>query len=222
MHKDIIYNILLQSNDYTIANLCQINKQANAIGDDKYFWEAKFKLHYLEPLMINYDPDVLYPYITWFHYAMLNVEQTKNILKINYLEKNRKYDKTNGIFKLSVDNIQDYVYYFPGLKAIHPFRYLIFTLLINAYHLELSYMDDNEVMKKIDLGEFTIKQVEEMLPCLLEMTDDIIADENGYEMVYDSEDVFSYYNLDIMNADPTFANILLIRRGMWEMIHATK
>lgn len=219
MNQDIIYNILLQSDDKTIANLCQTNQETYTIGHDKHFWEAKFKLHYVEPLLIQYEPDVLYNYVEWFHYAMNNVAQAKNILKINYMEKNRTYDKTNGIFKVLLEGITDcylfYIYYyFPTTTHINSFTEIIFTLLNNEYHLEIMYLDNG--LKRIDLGKITLKQAEQMLPSLLEITG-VCTDQGGYDMIYDDK---NYNDYPVVTSRKL--SYLLIRRGMWEIINANK
>lgn len=219
MDTDIMYNILLQADDNTISSLCKTNKQANKICNDKQFWIDKFALHHLEPLLIDYDSDALYPYVTWFHYAMKNVEDANNILKINYLEKNRKYDKTKGIFQILImeEGIKILYYYFPSLMD-NDFYYdkLIFTLLDNEYHLEITH----DGTQKIDLGKFTLKQVEMMLPSLLEISEEC-TDNMNYQMIYDVNNVYEMTQIH-NNIHSQHAKVLLIRRGMWEMIYANK
>src|SRR5258708_7374227 len=39
--KDALYNILLHSDLNTIKNICETDKQANKICNDKYFWKNK-------------------------------------------------------------------------------------------------------------------------------------------------------------------------------------
>lgn len=215
MHTDIMYNILLQSDDQTIRSLCKTNKQAYNICGDRHFWEEKFALHHLEPLLINYDPEVLYDYVDYFHYAMKNVEKANHILQINYLEKNRKNHKTKGIFKVLVEGDPDILYYyFLNLKDRDFYNELIFTLLDNEYQLDITY----DVKTKLPIGKFTLKQVTQMLPSLLEITNQC-TDE--FDMVYDNKE--NMYHYDKWANDHIFtpqAQVMLIRRGMWEMIYA--
>ena len=50
MLRDVMYNILLQSNLNVICKLVQVNKETNVLCDDKHLWHHKFNQHQLRPL----------------------------------------------------------------------------------------------------------------------------------------------------------------------------
>lgn len=91
------------------------------------------------------------------------------------------------------------------------FTYIIFTLLNNEYQLILKTFDNFNV----DLGKYSFEQVEHLTGPLLCVTS-LCIDVNDYDMVYDDELI---YNDRIRQANPLLRNILLIRRGIWEMIY---
>jgi hypothetical protein len=43
LNKDVLYNILLQSNSFNLQKLCLVNKDTVSICNDKQFWIDKFK-----------------------------------------------------------------------------------------------------------------------------------------------------------------------------------
>ncbi len=208
---DILYNILLQSDVKTINQLCKTNKKANTIcNNNKQFWIDKFSQDYLEPLLIDFEPDD-YSYLEWYNVGIQAIENTKNILKINYIEYNRKYNKTNGVFIVLVGSMHTKIlnYWFPNLKDLE-YNELKFNLNNNNYSLTITY----DMKNNIDLGKYTIHQVEKMLPSLLFITE-ICSDEHGFSMIYRDDKKIYNYQID---QNPIHAKVLLIRRGMWEII----
>lgn len=216
LHQDLLYNILLQSDVETINALCKTNTKAHQLCNDKQFWIDKFTQEHIEALLIDFEPDD-FSYLEWYHYAVKDIVLAKHILKINFIEKTRHYNKTKGIFKVLVEgDVERLQYLFPQLsKDIDFYNEVIFTLLDKEYHLEITY----DVVNKIDLGKLTLQQAEHLLPNLIGLTGSI-TDQHDFDMVYRLDDTIdsNIYNHHI-DHHPVHAKVLLIRRGMWEMIN---
>lgn len=197
------YNILLQSNLKTI-NALLINKTAYSIYLDRQFWVDKLTQHHMQLLLNDFihESDGM-TYLELYDMALIEIENATNILKINKIEKNRKYNKTNGIFKILINDN----------KLLHEFsdihvqvKTIIFKLLNNEY--ELSFEHDAGV---INLGKYTLNQVSIMLPLLLYQGE--CVDEHRFDFIHTKND--DYYNHMI---DP-YTKVWYIRRGMWEIIN---
>lgn len=214
MYQDITYNVLLQSDSKTIDSLRQTNKIANTISQDKQFWIDKFNEDHLESLLIAPLTD---SYIKLYKYGEENIIKGKNILHINYLEKNRKMDNTDGIFKIIIEgNGGEIVSYLFNEKIkdidIESFVYIQFALLKNEYQLTLKTWDN-----LYDLGTYSFKQVEQLIGPLLTITS-LCQDMNNNNMIYKKLDNHVYNNR-IRDSPSWIGRVLLIRRGMWEMIY---
>ena len=107
-----------------------------------------------------FEPDD-FSYLEWYHYAVKDIALAKHILKINFIEKTRRYNNTKGIFKVLVeDDIERLQYLFPQLpKYIDVYNEVIFTLLEYEYQLHITYNGKNI----IDLGKITLQQAEHLL-----------------------------------------------------------
>lgn len=231
--EDIIYNLMLRADYKAIKNLCEVDKTNNEICNkickSKHFWEEKFKSEFLDAALIDYDPDVLYPYLLYYKYVSDNATISKNILRINDIEKNRKYNKTNGIFKVLIDSdelfkkVMNHIFIERAsifnislekqleIKKFNNIEYVDFELKINKnYYVSLINVSHEHIF----VGMFTKNQVELMLPVLYNIGE-ICHDEFGFHFVY-NEYTMEEYNRDICRFNNS--NILPIRRGMWEIL----
>lgn len=212
---DVMYNIMLQADVLTINSLCKTSKMAHDIVNDKAFWINKFTDKNLESLLIHFENDD-FSYLEWYSFGLENIEKGKNILKINALEKNRRYNKTNGIFKVLVEGDGEIVSYLFKEKVQDmdkdDFTDIIFKLLNNEYQLILTSPDD-----KIHLGKYSIQEVEKLLGPLLHL--DGVGDEYDYDMIYEKDFDNDIYNHRLGITSEAHRQVLLIRRGMWEIIN---
>lgn len=209
-----MYNVLLQSDSRTIQSLCQSNKIANTICHDKHFWMDKFSQEHLEALLLEPTTN----YLNLYKEGEKSKELGKNILKINEIEKNRDYNNTLGVFKVLVEDKWEMVSYLfeDQLKHIdkenvQDIQFITFILVKNQYQVTLVYYDHIE----IDLGTYSYEQVEQLLGPLL-YKNNFVRDNYNYHMIYNGE----VYNNNARRANPNNYIILMIRRGMWEIINS--
>ena len=208
MIHDMMYNILLQADINIIRQLCQINKSTNEICNSEHFWLTKFKQDGLEGI-VNFNDLETYSYLDLYQMSIDTQKDAFNILHINKIEKNRKDNKTEGIFKIKLEDRLPIKYWFPHI--IEDYNEIIFELLDNEYDVKI--MHDNDI---IDLGKFSINYVKKILPSILLYNE--CYDKFNYSFIYKEVNEFDYIK-QFIGAFPIQKNQLLLRQGMWQILN---
>jgi hypothetical protein len=214
-NKDTLYNILLQSDSNTLINMCRTNILAKRICDDKSFWIDKFNQYNFYLPILDGDET----YLKMFDWIHDNVKNTEIILKINDIEKNRKYNKTDGIIDVLIEDMTadnlDALFNMKFERDEHGFmnyNEIRFQLKKKGYFVSLRKVRD----KSVDIGYKSISEIKKIFTYALVMTG-ICADNKGMSFLSMDDEAFeedAQAYINNLNASETI--ILCVRRGLWE------
>lgn len=112
LNDDILYSIMINSSIDVLKNMCMTNQQAMKYCRSKTFWndklinnqipvipiDDKYIDRYLDNLEVTIDKFWEKMYSLMVHAS----EIAKGILLINKIEKNRNYNKSNGVIEIHV------------------------------------------------------------------------------------------------------------------------
>jgi hypothetical protein len=212
---DTMNDVLLHSDINTLNSYCSTNKQGNKLCHDKVFWQKKFELHNFHfPSILE---DHFKTYNKLFEFIEENMKDTKIILKINNIEKNRNYNATDGTILVNIEDMEaDELDYLLLQKLDRDkdgcmnYNTMIFELTDKGYLIKLQKMYDTP----IDIKYINEKDTERLLSYALTSTG--ICSDSRYnsflsmnEEIFDEEDIY-----DVVNASKIV--VVSLRRGLWE------
>lgn len=151
---------------------------------------------------------------------MDSVKNTEIILKINDIETNRKYNKTDGIIDLliggmSADNL-DALFNMKFERNKHGdmnYNEIRFQLKKKGYFVSLrKYRGES-----VDIGYKSISEIKKIFTYALVITG-ICADNNGLLFLSMNDDAFEEEEVQVYtnNITENETIILCVRRGLWE------
>lgn len=210
-NKDSLYNIMLQSDPDQLINLCKTNKLANNICKNKQFWIDKFNTYnFFLPVIYNTDD---WNNLRQFDLNYGNMETAKIVMKINDIEKNRTFNKTKGMIRVVIEEMES-----ENLEMLldkkfesNEYNEIIFTLDNNNNYMIQLQKGDNP---PINVGKFSLYDTERILSyclgitgvCTDEFFDDFLSMEAA---IFDEPDI-SYYLAKKRLV------MICVRRGLWE------
>ncbi len=210
--NDTLREILLDSDIDTIKQYYKTHKEAKQLID-KSFWQKKFKQHnFYFPIRTDMS------YVDLFEFMEERMVDAKIILKINEMEKNRIYNKTDGNIIVNIedmdannlDNLLSSKFERDGYYM--NYNTIIFELMAKGYLVKLQKIRE----KPIIVGYRDIKEIEKLLAYSLTITGlcwdskEILflsMDDEAFE-----EDIEEFYR------DVNRVIIASVRRGLWEGI----
>ena len=227
--KDILYNILLQSDVETLNNLCRTNKEAETLCKSVQFWMDKMNN---DNLPIYEVKNKKLSKLKIYEETVKAVKRTNDTLTINKIEATRSYNKTNGSIHLFTNGEYEKITDIPSLPQI-----LIDDIVsqledsnndFNFNSIILKYIDDNTYnIKCIVLDNITENFYEAETTININTVKNIMNkfifdmytgygsmecnDENDIPFIFEDE-----FNIgDYEGNRPLF----FIRRGIWEALN---
>lgn len=208
---DAMREILLRADVDTIEKYCQTNKNGLQLCDDTSFWRDKFAYHHFYfPLVIGM------PYTKLFQYIQNQINNVNIILKINEIEKNRTYNKTKGIIKVRIEDMD--ADNWNNLLSTNfekdkygdlNFNSIVFELTDKGYMVKLEKINES----LIDVGYKNLTEIKKIFSYAL--TDIGICEDDKYisflsmdDEAFDEQDIAGYYVKNTVIAS--------VRRGLWE------
>lgn len=206
---------MLQSDPDELVTLCETNKTANNICDDKNFWIDKFDAYnFYLPIL---DTDDKNAYFMEFDFIYNNMITTDIIMKINDIEKNRTFNNTNGIIRIVIENIDPYNLdkllngKFERDDNIWYYNEMILTPKNNKYHVQLQKIND----QPLDVGFRSLYETKRIVSYCLGING-ICTDEFYNSFLSMDEQIFEEPDISFGYNNQYQLIIVSVRRGLWE------